>query len=437
VTGSCDRVDIGAVVTDDHLLDFLILYESLAECWASGPFTLHAFAPDDEVAGRLAGIGVEQLEVHRLPGAGKLDLVEHSGLERCIVSDADNVFLAETPELSLMLADHDLVLVRSNLWSFRSTELARTWARSADPWDGEDLGAAVRVLAPGPYGVEAGDERLSITRDWLGFREERAGRIKVVHLGGLGGEGRRSLEERIDVLVDRFPRIAPLMPFYLMLAERAAERIGVETLPNPMAHAQDRLLDAGMLPTRNELPQLLNRRGLDGTGVEVGVKRGLFSELLLRRWHGRRLVSVDPWLEAPPDEYVDGANVTQTRHEQFYAETVKRLEKFGDRSEIWRTTSAAGAARVEPGTLDFVYLDARHDYRSVKEDLEHWFEKIRAGGVFAGHDYVDELSPDGSYAVKSAVDEFFGARGLPVNPTYIDPGTRAGPPPSWVVEIPA
>ena len=83
-----------------------------------------------------------------------------------------------------------------------------------------------------------------------------------------------------------------------------------------------------------------------------------------------------------------------------------------------------------------MYLDARHDYDSVKQDLEHWFDKIRAGGIFAGHDYLDEVRGSGEYGVKSAVDEFFAARGLPVRSTYVDARFREGPPPSWLVEIP-
>jgi hypothetical protein len=195
------------------------------------------------------------------------------------------------------------------------------------------------------------------------------------------------------------------------------------------------LLEAGILPTRNDLPEFLNRRGLDDTGVEVGVKRGLFSEVILSSWRGRRLISVDPWLAASRKEYQDVSNVTQATHERFYDETVRRLGTFGDRSEIWRMTSAEGAARIEPHMLDFVYLDARHDYDAVKQDLELWFDKIRPGGVFAGHDYFDGRRPQGMFGVKSAVDEFFGVYGLTVKETYVDGKFRPGSPPSWLVEI--
>ena len=40
-------------------------------------------------------------------------------------------------------------------------------------------------------------------------------------------------------------------------------------------------------------------------------------------------------------------------------------------------------------SLDFIYIDARHDYKAVWDDLEAWFPKLRKGGLFSGHDYVD------------------------------------------------
>jgi len=175
---------------------------------------------------------------------------------------------------------------------------------------------------------------------------------------------------------------------------------------------------------------VLNRRGLLGRAVEVGVYRGTFSEVLLREWHGSELVSVDPWIEQADDVYVDRLNRAQSVQEGIFAGTSARLAPYGDRSTIWRTTSLEAAERVPPSSLDFVYIDARHDYASVREDLGAWFEKVRPGGLMAGHDYLDGELKSGVYGVRSAVDEFFGGRGITVH----DIGDR--PWPSWVVEAP-
>lgn len=189
------------------------------------------------------------------------------------------------------------------------------------------------------------------------------------------------------------------------------------------------------LPSRDELPALLNARGLVGRGAEIGVKTGKFSNHLLSKWKGAQLISIDPWLSDDPDAYVDRSNVSQGEHELNYNETKERLAPYGARSDIWRLTSVEGAKQVPDGSLDFVYIDARHDYESVLEDLNAWFSKVKPGGIFAGHDYVDGMLAQGDFGVKSAVDEFFAERNIPVRGTEGPSAVEQFP--SWVVEIPA
>ena len=88
------------------------------------------------------------------------------------------------------------------------------------------------------------------------------------------------------------------------------------------------------VPTRVELPILLNERRLFGCGVEVGVQQGEYSETLLRYWRGMHLISVDPWREDAPENYIDIANVLQPTHEQFFQTTTKRLARYGTRSSV-------------------------------------------------------------------------------------------------------
>lgn len=50
-------------------------------------------------------------------------------------------------------------------------------------------------------------------------------------------------------------------------------------------------------------------------------------------------------------------------------------------------------------SLDFVFVDASHEYEDVKNDISHWIKKVKKGGVLAGHDF-------NSYpGVTRAVDE--------------------------------
>lgn len=188
------------------------------------------------------------------------------------------------------------------------------------------------------------------------------------------------------------------------------------------------------VPARDELPALLNARGLLGRGAEIGVKTGRYSDELLSNWRGEELISIDPWLSANPDEYVDRSNVSQQEFEQFYQQTRERLARHGTRSAIWRMTSVEAARKVPDRSLDFVYIDARHDYESVKEDVAAWCSKVRPGGILAGHDYVDGDLPEGEFYVKSAVDEFFAARDIPVHATEGRSAVESFP--TWIVEVP-
>ena len=184
--------------------------------------------------------------------------------------------------------------------------------------------------------------------------------------------------------------------------------------------------------TREEIPHILNARRLFGCGVEIGVQQGIYSAHLLENWRGAHLISVDPWIEQSVEDYRDIAAVKQGTHDLFYRRTIARLARYRHRNTIWRLTSAEGADKIPHHSLDFVFIDARHDYQSVKEDLGLWADKVRPGGLLAGHDFLDARdSPFGDYGVRSAVTEFCAARDLRVDATHDDL-----PFCSWLVAVP-
>jgi hypothetical protein len=176
----------------------------------------------------------------------------------------------------------------------------------------------------------------------------------------------------------------------------------------------------GFVGRRENIPTLLNARSLTGIGAEIGVQRGEYSEVLLAGSRLTQLLLVDPWREFESPDYQDVANVSQREHDERFAEAQQCVSRFGSRAVFHRLPSLEAAPLVADGTLDFVYLDGRHDYASVVADLEAWYPKLTASGVIAGHDYVDADVPTGVFGVRSAVDEFFAARGRPVYDTFLD-----------------
>lgn len=156
---------------------------------------------------------------------------------------------------------------------------------------------------------------------------------------------------------------------------------------------------------RNVLGFILNEKNLLGSGVELGVQEGEFSEIILQTWQGKKLYLIDCW-EHQQTGYIDVANVTDNIHEQYYQTTVNRTNPHKDRIEIIKKYSSDAINDFENESLDFVYIDANHKYEAVLQDINLWYPKIKKCGLLAGHDCIDDVSVWGMFGVYSAVNEF-------------------------------
>ncbi|CAG9463178.1 unnamed protein product [Pedinophyceae sp. YPF-701] len=233
--------------------------------------------------------------------------------------------------------------------------------------------------------------------------------------------------------------------------------------PRPVAHLHGKdgsPLSFPFLRTRSEIPAWLDSLGLK-TGAEVGVFRGEFSRTMLQGWTScERYIMIDPW--APMANYFDTTSSNDASAADDNAAAAKaavaaflspqrgagrqlagtgavRAPAAADAEravdvQIRPVRSTVAAQELRDGELDFVYIDARHDYCAVKQDLEAFWSKVRCGGVFAGHDFLTDYEmsllqrnneglqdwsrcEDGSrhrWAVKGAVMEFLSGVGHPV-----------------------
>src|SRR5581483_11390753 len=55
--------------------------------------------------------------------------------------------------------------------------------------------------------------------------------------------------------------------------------------------------------------------------------------------------------------------------------------------KLHASLSWEAAKLYEDKSLDFVFIDAKHDYDSVRKDIAAWRPKIMVGGLICGHDY--------------------------------------------------
>ena len=74
---------------------------------------------------------------------------------------------------------------------------------------------------------------------------------------------------------------------------------------------------------------------------------------------------------------------------------------FGEKITLIISDSVSAARLFSDASLDWVHLDARHDYASVKADIAAWLPKVRVGGWLSGDDYDEQKWPE----VVSAVSD--------------------------------
>lgn len=140
---------------------------------------------------------------------------------------------------------------------------------------------------------------------------------------------------------------------------------------------------------------------------------------------------------------------------EYKTTALSKMEKFKKRTwgtpvdvEVCQGFTTQCVNKYADETFDFVYVDARHDYKGVTQDLRLWWPKVKAGAIIAGHDYVvNKDGPAGSgqdwsinydgtkdasgRAVKGAVDDFFNEKGLQVSVSYREGGFN-----TWAVRKP-
>jgi predicted O-methyltransferase YrrM len=133
--------------------------------------------------------------------------------------------------------------------------------------------------------------------------------------------------------------------------------------------------------------------------VEVGTWKGMSAAYMaVEIINSKKYIKfdcIDTWDFVPSQ-----AEIPPHMFEGLYALFLKNIEPVRHQINPIKSISWAGATLYEDNSLDFVFIDAAHDYDSVRKDISAWFPKIKNEGVIAGHDYD---CPD----VRKAVTEFF------------------------------
>ena len=149
---------------------------------------------------------------------------------------------------------------------------------------------------------------------------------------------------------------------------------------------------------RTHLPGLFADLGYT-RGAEIGVWRGEFSERLCAENPALHLFCVDPWQAYPGYLAPSGVELASDA----YGQAQVRLAPY--RVTILKKSSLAALEDIPDDSLDFVYIDGNHSFLHVVQDLEGWSQKVKPGGIVAGHDY-HRFRPTLNLHVVEAVNGF-------------------------------
>lgn len=149
---------------------------------------------------------------------------------------------------------------------------------------------------------------------------------------------------------------------------------------------------------RDEFPLLCDWRKFE-TAIEIGVDRGTFSELFFTCRRLRHFIGVDDYenhSEFPYQRDTD-LHIAATRYSQCRFASLMRASG----ATIADAIASGDLGHIKERKVDFVYIDAGHEYEDAKMDIATWWPLVSDRGILAGHDY-DKTHP----GVQQAVQEF-------------------------------
>ena len=149
--------------------------------------------------------------------------------------------------------------------------------------------------------------------------------------------------------------------------------------------------------------ELLDKLPKCSIGAEIGVDKGDYSELIIKKVNPSLLYLIDPWV------HMLNSEETQHGHSQNY-ELVKKKFKNKKNVKILKMSSKEASFVIPDGSLDWVYIDGDHSYQGCLDDLETYSKKIKDNGFICGHDIV--VKKKKGFGVNKAVDTFIKDTGF-------------------------
>jgi predicted O-methyltransferase YrrM len=157
----------------------------------------------------------------------------------------------------------------------------------------------------------------------------------------------------------------------------------------------------GMFTFQLLYSNMVNKFGNNSTFVEIGTWKGKSAVYMAEKIKdsGKRILFYTIDIFTGEDGYDYDQDVKDGNLFEKFTQNIEPVKTYiqplvGDSKILYEN--------FKNESIDFLFVDGDHRYKSVKEDLKLWFPKIKPGGIISGHDYNEP-----SCGVRQAVDEFF------------------------------
>ena len=153
----------------------------------------------------------------------------------------------------------------------------------------------------------------------------------------------------------------------------------------------------------------------DKVMCEIGCYIGVSTETFLQ-FKPKKFYAVDIW--GMNDAYIDAQWAIGNRTWATIEEQFRQMTSNYSNVEVIKDFSVSAADKIEPESLDLVYIDGEHTYEAISEDIAAWTPKVKPGGWVCGHDY-------GFENIRRGVQEAFSGKEI-IGP-FVDT--------SWAVQL--
>jgi len=120
--------------------------------------------------------------------------------------------------------------------------------------------------------------------------------------------------------------------------------------------------------------------------VEVGTWKGRSASYMvveiINNKKNIKFYCVDTWQGS-----VEHTNFQEIKDGTLFDVFISNMKEVEGKYIPMRMTSEEASRQFKDESIDFIFIDASHEYGDVKNDIKCWLPKVKKGGVIAGHDY--------------------------------------------------